>query len=1035
MGIVLLSLFFPADKLGRFVSKQLSDSMGRTVRIESVVLRPWGRLDIQNVTLGFTEEEGIDKGTLLSLDRLTIRYRIFSLLRRRLDITGVSVEGPKLHVIALPLEGRERIDQKKDEKEKAAAGPLPVSLVLKGLDLKDFDFAMTLPDTSGERELAISGVHLEVSDVRVPRDYLTEPERIRGRIGLFTRDSEVRFKDPAMSLRTAVEMELNIQWGEDSRWNLDGKLTLRRLGDPADSGAGLDIEMSGEGFGNKIDIGKADVRLGDRRILKMTGHVDRLMEGAPFHLTLGSDSLHVQDLVKTLKDVLPDTLTAALVPMRVYGIIHPVKGNVSGDTSRIRFRVRSEIRQGRFKNPDEGWVLKDGSVAVEVSGSWFENRLVGGQVLGQAEANSFDYDVNDSVTVSAEGFFLRLDSELDHAFIPVQGSLDGGVADLLDGSLGMHFAWHPSQGSGDWTENMIVDGRLRADSLRIESFPGGSPELTGKIDLSGDLKGNGIKDIRLHLLGRSPGVTYPYGEGAETTPPLRLESDIALHGDSLLQEWVIDSASVRMDDILSGRFSGYFSATQGRFRLNLEQGSFDNKEIPTYFPPILKEELEGITLWGREVFTGRIAGETVGDSVAVSVEGRVQFDDVGLDHPFQRLKVEGLEGDIRFAGDPASISGNVQMVVRRAFLETLRPQPFLDSRLTFDWHMIPQDSLWIDSGKIELKPFGLEGDFFLGLGQMAQEPRIAGDAEIRFRAFDSLRVAQDTWIAGSMTCLLHGETLDLEKQYFRLGGELRIETLDAGVKGLFSLNKLRGRMPFQIDADQKNMRLVLHPERRPPSWVEYESQRAIIRSLSPEIGHVRADAIEVAGYRLSDLTFDVNVHDGYVQVPWFNMNVLEGNFGGSIFINLKEGDKRDIAYEIRAQASRINSAALANVDIEDEEETELNASMAFQGRGIDLVQGIDLQGFFHITKIGPKFASTLLQGMDPRGEDRSIRLTRRFLNSGWKPTLFSFELRHSHVYPSLLLDQPWFSPIRIPERLEYGRIPLEFFLKPKKQSE
>ena len=1035
MGIVLLSLFFPADKLAQFVSNRLSGSLGRTIRVESVVLRPWGKVDIQNVTVGFTEEEGIDKGALLSLDRLTIRYRIFSLLRRRLEITGVSIEGPKLHVIAMPLEDRERIDQNKDEKEKAAVRPLPVSLVLKGLDLKNFDFAMTLPDTSGERELAISGVHLEVSDMRVPRDYLTEPERIRGRIDLFSQDGEVRFKDPAMSLRTPVEMRLSLQWGENGRWNLDGKLTLRRLGDPAGSEAGLDIAMSGEGFGEKIDIGKADIRLGDRSVLKMTGHADRLMQDAPFQLTLGSDYLSVQNLVETLKEVIPDTLTAALEPMRVYGIFRPIQGNVSGDTSRIQFRVSTEIRQGKFENHDEGWVLKDGNAAIEVSGSWAGNRLIDGRILGQAEANAFDYDVNDSVTVSAQGFFLRLDSELDRAFIPVQGSLDGGVAEVLGGSLGMTIAWHPSQGSGDWTENMIVDGRLQADSLRIESFPGGSPELAGKIDLSGDLKGNGIKDIRLHLVGWSPGVTYPYGEGVEKTPPLRMVTDIALHGYSHLQEWVMDSASIRLDDILSGRFSGYFSADQGRFLLTLEQGSFNNKEIPTYFPPILKEELEGITFWGREVITGSIAGGTVGDSLSVSAECRVRFDDTGLEHPFQRLKVEGLEGDIRFTGDPARINGSVQIVVRQAFLETLRPQPFLDSRMTFDWHMIPQDSLWIDSGKIELKPFGLEGDFFLGLGQITQKPRMAGDAEIRFRAFDSLRVARDTWIAGSMTCLLHGETLDPEKQRFRLGGELRIEILDAGVKDLFSLNRLRGRMPFQVDADQKNMRLVPHPERRPSSWVEYESQRAIIRSLSPEVGHIRADAIEVAGYRLSDLAFDVDIHDGYVQVPWFGMNVLEGNFGGSIFINLKEGDKRDIAYEIRAQASRINSAALANVEIKDEEETELNASMAFQGRGIDLVQGIDLQGFFHITKIGPKFASTLLQGMDPRGEDRSIRLTRRFLNSGWKPTLFSFELRHSHVYPSLVLDQPWFSPIRIPERLEYGRIPLEFFLKPKKPTE
>ena len=109
--------------------------------------------------------------------------------------------------------------------------------------------------------------------------------------------------------------------------------------------------------------------------------------------------------------------------------------------------------------------------------------------------------------------------------------------------------------------------------------------------------------------------------------------------------------------------------------------------------------------------------------------------------------------------------------------------------------------------------------------------------------------------------------------------------------------------------------------------------------------------------------------------------------------------------------------------------------MAFQGRGLDPTQGINVEGFFHITKIGPNFASTLLQGMDPKGADRSIRMTRRFLNSGWKPRLFSFELRHGYVYPSLILAQPWFSPVRLPERLEYGRLPLEFFLQTSKASQ
>ncbi|HEX9934500.1 MAG TPA: hypothetical protein VGB38_04825, partial [bacterium] len=110
------------------------------------------------------------------------------------------------------------------------------------------------------------------------------------------------------------------------------------------------------------------------------------------------------------------------------------------------------------------------------------------------------------------------------------------------------------------------------------------------------------------------------------------------------------------------------------------------------------------------------------------------------------------------------------------------------------------------------------------------------------------------------------------------------------------------------------------------------------------------------------------------------------------------------------------------------QETELDASFSFSGRGIDLNQPA-WEGAFYITQIGPEFAGTLLKQLDPKGSDRSILLTRRLLSAGWKPKLFSFELRHGYVYPSLILDQPWFSPLRLWDKLEYSRLSIEFLLK------
>ena len=183
------------------------------------------------------------------------------------------------------------------------------------------------------------------------------------------------------------------------------------------------------------------------------------------------------------------------------------------------------------------------------------------------------------------------------------------------------------------------------------------------------------------------------------------------------------------------------------------------------------------------------------------------------------------------------------------------------------------------------------------------------------------------------------------------------------------------------------------------------------------------------GYVIHHLTVDTKFADGFIQIPLFAMAFLDGNVGGSVWIDIRAGFRDQLAYGIRAQASRINSAVLANIQQEKEEETELNATMAFEGIGINPDAGINVNGYFHITSMGSKFAATLLQGMDPKGADRSIKLTRRLLNMGWKPKLFSFDMRHGFVYPTLSLSRPWYTKFfKFPEDFQYGRLLLTFFI-------
>ena len=104
--------------------------------------------------------------------------------------------------------------------------------------------------------------------------------------------------------------------------------------------------------------------------------------------------------------------------------------------------------------------------------------------------------------------------------------------------------------------------------------------------------------------------------------------------------------------------------------------------------------------------------------------------------------------------------------------------------------------------------------------------------------------------------------------------------------------------------------------------------------------------------------------------------------------------------------------------------------MALAGKGLNPEGQMDMTGFFHITEIGPKVADNLLRSLDPMGADQGIQSVRRMLRTGFKASLMSFEIKHAHFYPHIVLSKPIYLPINIAGgEVELARVPVEIFLK------
>ncbi|MBN2030439.1 hypothetical protein JW824_09360 [bacterium] len=1036
VGCIVLWQLYPSDKLGILVSEKLTKSLERPVQVRSVSINPFGSIDIRDIRVDYLANETTSKEPFLQMERLVIRFKLLPLLRRRLDITNVLLDQPELFIVTdilLKEMQKMRMNKTETEMESGKKISLPVSFGLFRLDLNDFSFSVTMGDSSAESELLFSGIHLDVSDLTLPRELSEEPENVQGQIHLFTEAGRAVFRNQKTLFEMVPNLDLSAIWHSEGKWTFYGDIGFKPVMQEEQSVVRFGLDLEGLGYGESIWINEFDLFDDRQSLVHIEGVMNHLGSDMDYDFLFQGDPINLREIIQTLHPYVQMAGIDFLNDMHLSGLLCLEKGELWGDSQNMHLLCRARIENGSLQNPNGDLDMHQGNFEVTVEGAMAQKGFEKGTMTGDIKVDQFTFAMNDSYSVSVEGLSMHADSKLDSAFVPVEAFATGRVEGVLGGFLGMELNW-TADGIKEARE-IALKGQIKADSLQFASFPNLGFPVDGSVDLLADVNAHGPQDIRINLVGLSPGIDYGIGNEINKTPPLKMVADMVWRTENTLKIWELDSAAVQLNALFSARLVGELDVVEKAYDFSLVNGIVRNGSVLEFFPTRLKNQLRTLSLDGEEEINLHVYGNRAGDSAIVRIEGNVNLKDVEVDYPAQFLNVKSIQGGLSFEGSSERIGGKGDLTLGSISHNKIGGQSVQGSRIQFDWGMIEQDSLWINRGDIHIEPLAIRGSVSLGVGQMTQSKKLDVEAALNFSSSDSVEILDGTWLQGGFSCRLRGKTIDPIQQWVRLSGELIVDSLDVIKNPVVCIRQIRGVVPFQIDVDLARQALVPEPNFQTLSWVEYENQPTVYRQFSPTIGNLQIQQVDVFGYQLNHLHFDFDIGRGGIQIPWFNMELLDGNLGGSIAICLGDGSKKDIAYEIRANASRIHSAALTDTESGEKEETELDATMAFEGKGIDLEQDIDLDGFFYITKIGTDFASTLLKAMDPQEADRSIRLTRRLLNMGWKPKLFSFELRHGYVYPSLSLTQPWFSPIRIPEYLEYGRLPLAFFLESRSNSE
>ncbi|MCK5145568.1 hypothetical protein KAR48_02370 [bacterium] len=1024
LATLWLAWLAPAETTADWLAETISNTVDFPVELGRVRVNVWGGLDIEDLTVFYPESGNSDRArdSLLVIDKVTVRYRLLPLLRRQFEVAAISLERPRAFIDPVKLAALTSV-----ETEARASGiaqsdsiilmpMMPVDLNLNNFSIEDMVLEIVLPDTLPLHSIELSSFSFSIDDLSIPREGLTNPEKACGRLKLLVEKGQLTLGWPETEQVVPLSLDWSAHWEKGGAWTIVGDLALDQWV--------LNLDAAGEGPGDSALLHKASLKLNESEIIEMTGSYQK---DARLSLKLDSSPVVLQHIIDSARRLAGPFLPPDSLIPELYGSIRPISGELSGNFDAISFSLYSNLENFSMVLPDSIIDISPINAVVHAEGVLNKDGLEKGTITAEALLPSLVLAISDSTSLEFGALTCNIHSTLDSLFMPDSASLSLRCQDVLKGSMLLEAEWQ--RGSSLEWQQMAAQIKVSADSTLLDALPMLPSPITGNLGMKLGIVLTPGGNIDLNLNANVDSLSYIFQEQTVYAPPIILKGLARARWPDFESPFELDSLLLDAVDGIHARFSGQFVPESASFNGRLEELSIDNQVMWSYLPAPLQEQLTGLKINGYESLIANMQGSQVEDSTLLDLGGLANVGPVSIDWPENDLSIQSVGAELGFKSDRTGYSGTFQVDVVNTCIRTLRDAPFGHIDLSAGWSFKNMDSLLIHSGRLA-STFGLSGSFDLTLaGLIAGIPQLQTEIRIGFHSQKYLPLVQQISMAGDLD--LHASVVfDLQPGgCVDLRGKILVDSLYFKIDTLISAGPVYADLPFNMSFNPDLMRFNIEQMQERLDTDDYALHQESYRKHMPGIGWLRIDSITVMDQKIGPVEVDTRITGGQFEIPWMNIRGLSGNIGASLYVIAQGGVLDSLAYGFSMDVARINSAALLRSGNKYKAASELNATTRFTGKGVDFKRDVDINGYFHITKIGPEFASTLLSGMDPKGRDRNIRLTRRLLNMGWKPRLFSFEMRHGYVYPSLVLDQPWFSPIRLPEQMGLGRLPVAFFIQ------
>ncbi|MBN2202210.1 hypothetical protein JW777_09675 [bacterium] len=1026
LTVIAFWLFFPVGRILSFIESQ-SRTAGWPVEIQSLAWRTPGRLDFRGMRISVQTGPETEAVRFLELERLFVRFRIAPLLRRELSISEIRMENPDLALSDSFMTALRELAAKPSEPNQPPK-PLPLGIGIRKLELRDFSLSAVIPGSPSPSGIDLEGLNLDIANLWVPPEAGQSVDNVHGNIRLFAKNARLAVDAAHGRFLFRPEADMRFRWAGKGRWTFGGKAELLAAG--ADSGrvAGVFFRIKGKGIAEEILLDSCDVTAVSRILVQAKGLFSMPDSVPSIDFTLKGSPFPVESLKPVLLRYLPDTLSGVLRPINIRGTLDMGIGSVKGAFDDLRFNFAPGIRGLTMSSPLPQLKLENAEASLRFSGTASTEGMRRAEASGSLRIPLFRYTINDSVSVTAEESGLDLMAILNEKGLPTAGTLSGSVQKLFGGSVNLEATW-AAKGFGDKApDSLSVLGSVRLAGADLSLLPAAPAGLSGPLDAGVDVKPAAGRRFHVSLAASAPAIHYPYGGKTETLKPVRLDADMVWRPEQSFQKWVLEKTDFRALDCITAELSGEIDHSQAGFSFTLKDAMIRNAALPGFLPDTLAEILEGMEAFGMERLDASVRSAPGDGPNAVEITGSLSVENAGVVLPLQFMRFSGLDGLVDFSGNAGRLEGTGSLTAADLTFSRMRPEPITGTTAAFGFSFDAPDRVSVRDFSLSVPDLAFQVKAAVDATLDGAFPGLKGRADFVFSSSDSVRITPRLLLIGNASGGAAVVTEGVNPRFLKIDGELLSDSMAVFSPPLVEVRGIRGRIPFTFEGDPLKGRLAVTARKTVFPPMAYETDRGLFMRLFPGLSEMTVRSVSAADTRIEHIRLDVSVEQGMIQVPRFSARLLGGNLAGSLRLDLNDGKPESMTYAINATAARINSAVLLGTGASGEK-SELDACLDFTGRGLNPDSLSNAVGALAITRIGPQFTDRLLQGLDPQGTEGSIRMTRRLLSLWYKPRLFSFELRHGFVYPALFIEKPWFVPVKMTDKITYGRLSVDFFMQ------